>query len=80
LLMFVKIIFQPYCLPDSAPFQKSIIFLHIFALLVSRDTFVATKIVLKVGFLERDHLAEKNYWTKMGQKIHCEMAGDSVPH
>jgi hypothetical protein len=43
--------------------------------LVSRDTFVPTKIVLKVGFLEldfeRDHLAEKSYWTKMGQKIHC---------
>jgi hypothetical protein len=32
---------------------------------------VPTKIVLKVGFLERDHLAEKSYWTKMGQKIHC---------
>jgi hypothetical protein len=28
-----------------------------------------------VGFLERDferdHLAKKSYWTKMGQKIHC---------
>jgi hypothetical protein len=28
-----------------------------------------------VGFLERDferdHLAEKSNWTKMGQKIHC---------
>jgi hypothetical protein len=34
-----------------------------------------TKIVLKVDFLERDferdHLAEKSNWTKMGQKIHC---------
>jgi hypothetical protein len=53
--------------------------LHIFSLLVSRDTFVPTKIVLKVGFLERDlernHLAEKSYWTKMGQKIHCVMNG-----
>jgi hypothetical protein len=41
--------------------------------LVSRDTFVPTKIVLKVGFLERnferDHLAEKSYWTKISQKI-----------
>jgi hypothetical protein len=30
-----------------------------------------------VGFLERDferdHLAEKSYWTKMGQKIHCAL-------
>jgi hypothetical protein len=55
------------------------IFLHIldiFAISVPRDTFVPTKIVLKVGFLERDfecdHLAEKSYWTKIGQKIHCE--------
>jgi hypothetical protein len=36
---------------------------------------VPTKIVLKVGFLERDferdHLAEKSNRTKMGQKIHC---------
>jgi hypothetical protein len=33
---------------------------------------VPTKIVLRVGFLERDfdsdHLAEKSYWTIMGQK------------
>jgi hypothetical protein len=32
---------------------------------------------LKMGFLERDferdHLAEKSYWTKMGQKIHCSL-------
>jgi hypothetical protein len=44
------------------------IFLHI---LMFRDTFVPTKIVQKVGFLERDferdHLAEKSNWTKMGQ-------------
>jgi hypothetical protein len=37
--------------------------------------FAPTKIVLKVDFLEgdfeRDHLAEKNNQTKMGQKIHC---------
>jgi hypothetical protein len=56
-------------------FQIIHLFLHIFALLVSRDTFVPTKILLKVGFLERDferdQLAEKSYWTKMGQKIHC---------
>jgi hypothetical protein len=43
--------------------QKSMIFLHIIALLASRDTFVLTLIVLKVGFLERnferDYLAEK---------------------
>jgi hypothetical protein len=36
---------------------------------------VSPKIVLKVGFLERDferdHLAEKKNRTKMGQKIHC---------
>jgi hypothetical protein len=36
---------------------------------------VPPKIVLKVGFLERDferdHLAEKSNRTKMGQKIHC---------
>jgi hypothetical protein len=36
---------------------------------------VPTKIVLKVGFLERDferdHLAEKSNRTKMGPKIHC---------
>jgi hypothetical protein len=42
--------------------------------LASRDTFVPSKIVLKLSFLERDiehdHLAEKSYWTKMGQKIH----------
>jgi hypothetical protein len=40
---------------------------------------VPTKIVLKVGFLERDferdHLAEKSYWTKMGPKMHCGVAG-----
>jgi hypothetical protein len=38
---------------------------------------VPTKILLKVGFLERDfesdHLAEKSYSTKKGQKIHCEV-------
>jgi hypothetical protein len=38
---------------------------------VSRDTFVPTKIVLKVDFLERDfkrdHLAEKSNRTKMIQ-------------
>jgi hypothetical protein len=38
---------------------------------------VPTKIVLKVGFLERDferdHLAEKSNRTKMGQKIHCAL-------
>jgi hypothetical protein len=61
-----------YCLSDNPPIQKSIIFLNIFTLLASRDTFVPPKIVLKMGFLwrdfERDHLAEKSYWTKMGQK------------
>jgi hypothetical protein len=40
---------------------------------------VPTKIVLKVGFLERDferdHLAEKSNRTKMGQKIHCGPVG-----
>jgi hypothetical protein len=45
--------------------------------LASRDTFVSSKIVLKVVFLERDferdHLAEKSNRTKMGQKIHCAM-------
>jgi hypothetical protein len=43
---------------------------------------VSSKIVLKVGFLERyfesDHLAEKSYWTKMGQKIHCDRAKKST--
>jgi hypothetical protein len=38
---------------------------------------VPTKIVLKVGFLERDferdHLAEKSNRTKMGQKIDCAL-------
>jgi hypothetical protein len=42
---------------------------------------VTTKIVLKVGFVERDferdHLAEKISWTKMGQKIHC--VTDEIP-
>jgi hypothetical protein len=37
-------------------------------LLVSRDTFVPTKIVLEPD------LAEKSYRTEMGQKIHCELA------
>jgi hypothetical protein len=45
--------------------------------LASRDTFVSSKIVLKVVFLERDferdHLAEKSNRTKMGHKIHCAM-------
>jgi hypothetical protein len=57
--------------------QKSIYFFHIFPYLASRDTFAPTKIVLKVGFLERDferdHLAEKSNRTKMGQKIHCAL-------
>jgi hypothetical protein len=39
---------------------------------------VSSKIVLKVGFLERDfeldHLAEKSNRTKKGQKIHCAVA------
>jgi hypothetical protein len=39
---------------------------------------VPSKIVLKVGFIERDferdHLAEKSNRTKMGQKIHCACA------
>jgi hypothetical protein len=38
---------------------------------------VPTKILLKVDFLERDferdHLAEKSNWTKMGQKMHCAL-------
>jgi hypothetical protein len=42
------------------------------------DPSVPTKIVLQVWFLERDfecaHSAEKSYWTKMGQKIHCVLA------
>jgi hypothetical protein len=46
--------FKPYCLPDNPPIQKSIFVLHIFTFLVSRDTFVPTKIVLKVDFLQRD--------------------------
>jgi hypothetical protein len=37
--------------------------------LASRETFVPSKIVLKVGFLEREfernHLAEKSYWIKI---------------
>jgi hypothetical protein len=39
--------------------------MYIFTFLVSRDTFVPTKIVLKVDFLERDH-----FWRKKatGQK------------
>jgi hypothetical protein len=69
---------MPNCLTDNPPIQKSIFILHFFSLLASRDTFVPTKIVLKVAFLERDfernHLAEKSYWTKMGQKIHCGAA------
>jgi hypothetical protein len=48
---------------------------HLRPPLASRDTFVSSKIVLKVVFLERDferdHLAEKSNRTKMGQKIHC---------
>jgi hypothetical protein len=32
-------------------------------------------VALQMGYLERDyervHLAEKSYWTKIGQKIHC---------
>jgi hypothetical protein len=60
--------------PDNPPIQKSIFYLHIFTLLASRDTFVPTKIVLKVGFLERDHLAEKSYRTKMGQNTLCNVA------
>jgi hypothetical protein len=40
--------------------------------LASRDTFLPTKIVLKVGFLERDferdHLAEKSNRTKIAKK------------
>jgi hypothetical protein len=63
--------FKPSCLPDNPPIQKSIFVLHIFTFLVSRDTFVPTKIVLKVDFLERDferdHLAEKSNRTKMGK-------------
>jgi hypothetical protein len=68
---------QPYCLLDNPPIQKSIFVLHIFTFLVSRDTFVSTKIVLKVDYLEldfeRDHLAEKSYQTKMGQKKNCAL-------
>jgi hypothetical protein len=60
-------------------FKKVYIFYKIFSLLASRDTFVPTKIVLKVGFLERDfehdHLAEKSYWTKMGQKYTVYLYG-----
>jgi hypothetical protein len=44
---------------------------------------VPTKIVVKVGFLERDfkrdHLAEKSNRTKMGQKIHC-VDGEVLMH
>jgi hypothetical protein len=43
-----------------------------FPYLASTDTFAPTKIVLKVGFLERDferdHLVEKSNRAKMGQK------------
>jgi hypothetical protein len=43
---------------------------------------VPTKTVLKVGFLERDferdHLAEKSNWTKMGQKLHCALCCSSA--
>jgi hypothetical protein len=43
---------------------------------------VPTKIVVKVGVLERDlerdHLAEKSSWTKMGQKMHFEMVKKSL--
>jgi hypothetical protein len=53
-------------------FKKVYFFLHIFSILASRDTFVPTKIVLKVGFLkrdfERDHLAEKRYKQKWAKK------------
>jgi hypothetical protein len=40
--MFVKYHFELYSLPDNTAIQKSMIFLHIFALLASRDTFVPT--------------------------------------
>jgi hypothetical protein len=53
------------------------IYVELCPTLPSRDTFVPSKIVLKVGFLERDferdHLAEKSKWTQMGQKIHCAL-------
>jgi hypothetical protein len=46
------------------------IYVQLCPTLASRDTFVPSKIVIKVGFFERDferdHLAEKSYWTKMG--------------
>jgi hypothetical protein len=44
---------------------------------------VPTKIVLKVGFLERDFerdlLAEKRKRTKMGEKIHCAVCNFTFP-
>jgi hypothetical protein len=68
---------------DNPPIQKSISCLHFFSLFTSRDNFVTPKRVVKVGFLERDferdHLAEKNNWTKMGQKIHCALLGLHKP-
>jgi hypothetical protein len=70
--MLPKFNYKPYCLPHNPPIQKSIFVLHIFTFLVSRDTFVPTKIVQKVDFLERDferdHLAEKatgQKWAKI---------------
>jgi hypothetical protein len=54
--------------PTASLFKK-VYCLHFFPLLASIDTFVPTKIVQKRDF-ERDHLAEKSYWTKMGQKMH----------
>jgi hypothetical protein len=66
-----------YWLPAMQVMYKIVLVLHIFTYLASIDTFVPTKIVLKVGFLERDferdHLAEKSNRTKMGQKIHCAL-------
>jgi hypothetical protein len=39
---------------------------------------VPTKTVLKLGFLERDHLADKSNRTKMGQKINCALMQSNV--
>jgi hypothetical protein len=50
--------------PDNPPIQKSIFLFHFFSLSASRDTFVPTKIVLKVGFLVKN--GPKNTLCKRG--------------
>jgi hypothetical protein len=54
-------------------FVTPIFLYYIFSDFYCQETLLCQQVDFLERDFERDHLAEKSNWTKLGQKIHCAM-------